>query len=81
MTRRRRAATKRKERTSSSGPDLPASKRQQGDDEKQTMARFTKCFFLDSVNDPEVMETYLSVVDEGIAKHISKLEARAAEDE
>ena len=80
MTRRRRAATKRKERTSGSSPDLPASKRQQGEDEEQTMAQFTTCF-LDSLNDPEVRDTYLSIVDEGIAKHISKLEARAAEDE
>ena len=80
MMRRRRAAIKWKERTSDSSPDLPAPKRQQGAVEEQTRARFSKCFF-DLLNDPEIRDTYLSIIDEGIAKHISKLKARAVEGE
>ena len=81
MTRRKREAMKRKQQASGTSPCLPAPKRQQGEpDEELTTAQFTKCL-LDSLNNPDVRDTYLSIVDEGIAKHISKLEARAAEDE
>ena len=66
---------KRKQQASGMSPGLPAPKRQQGErDGELTTAQFTKCL-LDSLNNPDVRDTYLSIVDEGIAKHISKLKA------
>ena len=70
-----------KQQASGTSPGMPAPKRQQGEsDGELTTAQFTKCL-LDSLNNPDVRDTYLSIVNEGIATHISKLEARAAEDE
>ena len=81
MTRIKREAMKRKQQASGTSQGLPAPKRQQGEpDGELTTAQLTKCL-LDSLNNPDVRDTYLSIVDEGIAKHISKLEARASEDE